>query len=120
MSILTGLPSRLPTSVTMSAPPGTTPPAAAIISETLLPTISIGKRPGLATWPRIETWLLLICAVWIVTCGLRTKPPSRSIFSIRACACEIDRPPIVTMPISGKLIWPFSETRASVARSGFW
>ena len=42
MSSLTGSPLRVPTRVTTSAPPGTTPPAAAIISETLLLTISIG------------------------------------------------------------------------------
>jgi hypothetical protein len=35
-------------------------------------------------------------------------------------AASTERPPIVTAPIRGKVIWPFSETHASVVRSGFW
>jgi hypothetical protein len=71
------------------------------------------------TCPRIEIWLLRICVPGSVTCGRNTKPPSRSDLAIFCSATPLDEPPTTTFPISGKLIWPFSEIRASTVRSGF-
>ena len=56
----------------------------------------------------------------MLTWGLSTKPPSRSLLATVCSALAMVWPPSSTLPMSGKVTVPFSETRVSVVRSGFW
>src|SRR5439155_737947 len=104
--------------VARAAPAGVIPPARASISETRTLEVSSGKRPARLTSPRTETWLLRICNDRMLTCGCLMKLPSASALAMVCSASGIVMPPILTLPISGYVMMPFSPTRVSSVRFG--
>ena len=104
----------------MSAPVGSTPPAAA--STWVMPMLvsSSGYSPGRVTWPSTDTWRLRSAASATLTCGSLRNLPFFSASAICLPASAVDLPAIFCSPISGTDTVPFSEMRASVVMSGCW